>query len=99
MARMQNPPHPGSVLRDWLVGHTTAESARKLGISRVTLSRILNGSAGISAEMDIRLSKALRTTPGLWLRMQGEYDLSRAQQAFRGKVDKIVTRPASSRAA
>ena len=99
MALMHNPPHPGEVLRDWLEGHTATEAAAKLGISRVTLSRILNGSAGISAEMDVRLSKALGTTSGLWLRMQGEYDLTRAKQAFRGKVDRIVARSATARGA
>ncbi len=75
MARMRNPPHPGMVLRDWLEGHTATDAAEKLGVSRVTLSRILNGAAGISAEMDLRLAQALGTTPGLWLKMQGEYEI------------------------
>ena len=91
MALMHNPPHPGEVLRDWLEGHTATEAPGKLDVSRVTLSRILNGAAGISAEMDLRLSRALGTTPGLWLRMQGEYDLAIARRTFRGKVAKIVS--------
>lgn len=92
MALMHKPPHPGEILRDWIEGHTATEAAEKLGVSRVTLSRILNGAAGISAEMDLRLSLALGTTPGLWLKMQGEHDLARAKQTFRGKVAKLVTR-------
>jgi addiction module HigA family antidote len=96
MALMHNPPHPGEVLRDWLEGHTATEAAGKLGVSRVTLSRILNGAAGVSAEMDLRLSQALGTTPGLWLKMQGEYDLVLAKRSFRGKVSKIVPRKAKA---
>lgn len=90
MSLMHNPPHPGEVLRDWLEGHTTTEAAEKLGVARVTLSRILNGSAGISAEMDLRLSQALGTTPGFWIRMQAERDLSVARKSFRAKVRKII---------
>lgn len=90
MTLMHNPPHPGEVLRDWLQGHTTTDAAETLGVSRVTLSRILNGAAGISAEMDLRLAQALGTTPGFWLKMQGEHDLARARRAFKGKVGRIV---------
>lgn len=96
MSLMHNPPHPGAVLRDWLEGHTTTDAAKNLGVSRVTLSRILNGSAGISADMDLRLSLALGTTPGLWIRMQAERDLSEARKSFRAKVKKIA--PAVDRA-
>ncbi|RNF85388.1 HigA family addiction module antitoxin [Montanilutibacter psychrotolerans] len=95
MSLMHNPPHPGEVLRDWLEGHTTTEAAKKLGVARVTLSRILNGSAGISAEMDLRLSQALGTTPGFWVRMQAERDLAEAKKSFRIKVKKII--PAAAR--
>ncbi len=93
---MFNPPHPGLVLREWLDGHTVTEAAGKLGVSRVTLSRVLNGAAAISAEMDVRLHRALGTTPGTWLNMQGSFDLWHAQRAFRGKVQRI--RPAKSAA-
>ena len=78
---MFNPPHPGELLREWLEGHTVTEAASKLGVSRVTLSRVLNGAAAISAEMDVRLHRALGTTPGLWLNMQAAYDLWHAQRA------------------
>lgn len=87
--KMHNPPHPGEVLREWLEGVTVTEAAARLGVTRVALSRVLNGMAGISAEMDLRLSKALSTTPGLWYAMQGDYDMWQAQRTFRAKVRPI----------
>ena len=86
---MHNPPHPGEVLREWLDGVTVTDAAQRLGVTRVALSRVLNGAAGISAEMDVRLSKALNTTPGLWYAMQGNYDMWQARKKFRGKVQPI----------
>ncbi len=93
MARMHNPPHPGEVLREWLTGITVTEAARRLGVSRVALSRVLNGSAAVSADMDLRLSKALHTTPGFWHAMQGDYDMWQAQRRFHAKVRPIVDAP------
>lgn len=89
MTAMHNPPHPGEVLREWLADITITEAAARLGVTRVALSRVLNGSAGISAEMDIRLSKALGTSPGSWYAMQGAFDLWQAQRKFRAKVRPI----------
>jgi antitoxin HigA-1 len=86
MTAMHNPPHPGEVLREWLADITVAEAARRLGVTRVALSRVLNGAAGISADMDLRLSKAMNTTPGSWYSMQADYDLWHAQRRFRAKV-------------
>jgi len=86
---MHNPPHPGEVLRDWLDGVTVTEAAARLGVTRVALSRVLNGAAAVSAEMDLRLSKALGTTPGSWHAMQSAYDMWQAQRAFRAKVRPI----------
>ena len=86
---MHNPPHPGEVLREWLDGVTVTDAAQRLCVTRVALSRVLNGAAGISAEMDLRLSKALNTTPGLWYAMQGDYDMWQARKKFRGKVQPI----------
>ena len=91
-----NPAHPGPVLREWLAGVTVTDAAARLGVSRVTLSRVLNGAAAVSAEMDVRLSKALGTSPGLWLRMQTAHDLWQAQRSFKGRVRRI--RPAKSAA-
>lgn len=93
MTNMYNPPHPGEVLREWLTGITVTDAAKRLGVTRAAVSRVLNGSAGISADMDLRLSKALRTTPGLWYGMQGDYDLWQAQRHFKAKVQPI-TEPA-----
>lgn len=86
---MHNPPHPGAVLREWLAEITVTEAAQRLGVTRVTLSRILNGSAAVSADMDLRLARALGTTPGSWYGMQADYDLWRAQRRFRAKVRPI----------
>lgn len=87
---MHNPPHPGEVLREWLADITVTEAAKRLGVTRVALSRVLNGAAGISAEMDIRLSRALGTSLGTWYGMQASFDLWHAQKGFRGKVQPIA---------
>jgi addiction module HigA family antidote len=83
---MYNPPHPGEVLREQLGKMPVSAAAAHLGISRVALSRILNGRAGISAEMSLRLSEALGTSPDLWLKMQLHYDLWIASRKRRKKV-------------
>lgn len=89
MITMHNPPHPGEVLREWLTDITVTEAAKRLGVTRVALSRVLNGSAAVSADMDLRLSKALGTTLGSWYATQGDYDLWQAQRRFRAKVRPI----------
>jgi addiction module HigA family antidote len=91
MSQMHNPAHPGEVLREWLSDISVTDAAKKLGVNRVTLARVLSGAAGISPDMDLRLSKALGTTPGLWYAMQGNYDMSQAKKVFRGRnVKRIV---------
>ena len=92
--RMHNPPHPGSVLRDYLGSLSVTNAARHLGVSRVALSRVLNGASGISAEMALRLSEALGTTPELWLGMQSQYDLWQAAKKRRRKLPRLVTNAA-----
>ncbi|ERN41567.1 addiction module antidote protein, HigA family [Rubidibacter lacunae KORDI 51-2] len=82
---MHNPPHPGEVLKELCLeplNLTVTEAAEALGVSRKTLSAILNGRAGISPEMAIRLSKAFDTTPESWLNQQMQYDLWYAEQAI-----------------
>ena len=75
MARMYNPPHPGEVLREFLPdGMTIEEVARRLGVSRVQLSRILNGHSAISADMAIRIGLLTGTTPESWLAGQAKWD-------------------------
>ena len=82
MMDMHNPAHPGEVLTGWIddLGLSVTAFSQHLGISRVMLSRILNCHAAISADMDLRLSEALGTSPGFWLRMQGQRDLWEARQ-------------------
>lgn len=78
---MKNPPHPGlSVRHDCLepLRLSVTEAARRLGVSRKQLSDVLNGHAGISPEMAIRLDKAFGGGAGTWLRLQAAYDLARA---------------------
>jgi antitoxin HigA-1 len=96
--RMHNPPHPGEVLRDYIGGVSITEAAKHLGVTRATLSRILNGNAGISAGMALRLSEALGTSPELWIGMQGQYDLWQASKRRRAKVPHlaIAASPAGS---
>lgn len=92
MRRMFNPPHPGEVLKDGVFegrGISVTDAARQLGISRVQLSRVLNGRAGISADMAIRLAMWLGGSPESWLRMQTDYDLWRSQQHGRPMVKRI----------
>lgn len=92
MTRMHNPPHPGEVLRDGVftdTGITVTEFAKRIGVTRVALSRILNGKAGISADMAVRLAAALGGSAESWLHMQANYDLWRAEKALKRKVAKI----------
>lgn len=90
MSRMHNPPHPGEVLREYLGQITVTEAARRLRVTRAALSRILNGSAGISADMALRLSIALGTSPDLWAGMQWQFDLYLAGRKKRPKVERIA---------
>ena len=81
MSRMHDPAHPGEVLKEWMPeGMTVTMAAEQLGVSRVMLSKIVNGKAGISAEMALRLSAWLGTTPEVWLEMQSARDLWEAEQ-------------------
>jgi addiction module HigA family antidote len=81
-----NPAHPGEVLRDYLGEMTVSEAAKRLGVTRAHLSRILNGRAGVSAAMSLRLSAALGTAPEFWLKMQIQYDIWQAQKAKQPKI-------------
>ena len=81
---MNNPPHPGEVLRELCLepmGLSVTEAAEALGVSRKTLSTIINGRAGISPEMAIRLSKAFDTSPESWLNQQQQFDLWHAMNS------------------
>ena len=81
--KMHNPPHPGEVLRDLCMkplGLTVTQAAAALGVSRKTLSSILNARAGISPEMAVRLSLAFGTTAESWMNQQVQYDLWHAER-------------------
>jgi addiction module HigA family antidote len=75
---MHNPPHPGEIIREFCVeplNLNVTEAAKALGVTRKTLSALLNGRSGISPEMALRLSKVFGRSPEGWLRLQLQYDL------------------------
>lgn len=86
MARMFNPPHPGKVLREYLGDLEVTEAASSLHVTRTMLSRILNGRAGISADMALRLEEALGVSAQMWLGIQADYDLWQASQHSRPRI-------------
>lgn len=91
---MYNPPHPGEIMwADYLepLGLSVTEAARALGVTRKTLSAILNRRAGISPAMAHRLAKAFDTTPELWVNLQAQYDLWQARNTDLGKVRNLVS--------
>lgn len=97
MARMHNPPHPGTILADWLDGlddMTITKFARHIQVTRAMLSRILNGHSAITPDMAIRLEQALGASREMWLGMQGAYDLWMADIAQTRPVIKAIVRPA-----
>ena len=97
MSKMHNPPHPGETLKEDLLpalGLTVTEAAEQLGVARVTLSRMINGHAAISADMAIRLAQWLGGSAEIWLRLQLQYDLWHAE-----KNSKIKIKPAQQLAA
>lgn len=99
MTRMFNPPHPGLTLRDDVLpalALTVTSAAEQLGVSRVALSRVLNGRAAISPEMALRIEAWLGVKRGgearLWLAEQSAYDVWQAEQRF--KLEPMRVQPA-----
>ena len=94
MMQMYNPPHPGEIIKELCLeplGLTVTRAAEALGVSRKTLSAILNGRAGISPEMAIRLSIAFDTSAESWLNQQTQYDLWLARQTQQAlRVERLV---------
>ncbi len=88
---MKNPPHPGRLIKNTCLaplGLTVTEGARILGIARPTLSNVINGRAGVSPEMAIRLEKAFggpadQMSADSWIRMQAAFDLAQARRRER----------------
>jgi addiction module HigA family antidote len=89
---MHNPPHPGEIIRELCLeplGLSVTDAAKALGVSRKTLSELLNGRSGISPDMAIRLSIAFDTTPESWMNQQTQYDLAKAEKK-RSKLKRRV---------
>src|SRR5438270_3687975 len=93
---MKNPSHPGEIIRDVCLDGlqlNVTKGARALGVTRTTLSRILNRKASVSPEMAVRLSKAFGSTAGFWLRLQLNYDLAQVdKRAARINVRRVRSR-------
>jgi antitoxin HigA-1 len=93
--QMHNPAHPGKILAYYLEDRTVTEVARHLGVTRPALSRVLNGKAGISADMALRISDAFGTEPDFWLRLQAQRDLWIASHKRRVKVKPLAVSAAA----
>jgi addiction module HigA family antidote len=96
---MKNPPHPGKVVRVSCLeplGLNVTEAAKVLGVSRQALSNLLNGRAGISSDMAIRLAKAFGSTTETWIRLQAAHDVAQAQaREDEIKIERYEPRPAA----
>ena len=92
--RMKTPPHPGRIVRQECIeplGLTVTSVAKALGVTRQTLNNLVNSKAGISPEMAIRLSKVFGSSPEVWLGVQMDYDLARAERtAGRIKLRRLM---------
>jgi len=86
---MHNPPHPGLLIAEYMDGRSVTEIAKHLGVTRAALSRVINGKAGISAEMALRLQDAFGLGAEVWIQLQGRRDLWVASQKKRVKVKRL----------
>ena len=90
---IHKPLHPGVIIKDILIDNTNltiSEAANRLGVTRTTLSRLLNQHAGVSPEMALRLSKLLNTSIDIWVNLQSQYDIwNVAHQPISG-IDNII---------
>ncbi len=93
---MKKPPQPGEIIRELCIaplGLTVTQAAQGLGITRKTLPQLLNGRAGISPEMAVRLAKAFGRSPESWLELQNQYDLAQISR----NAKRIRIRPFTAR--
>jgi len=90
---MHNPPHPGEILKEGVLpelGLSVTEAAAALRVSRVALSRVLNGRAAVSADMALRLGDWLGNGADVWMRMQAAYDLWQASERKRPRITPVT---------
>lgn len=88
---INNPPHPGEILNELYLkeyGLSISKTASNIGMSRQSLSELVNGKNGITAQTALRLAKAFNTTPRYWLNLQNVYDLNKAEKAV--NLDEVV---------
>lgn len=91
--RMHDPPHPGEILRELYfepLGLSVTAAAAALGVTRKTLSALVNGHQGVSAEMAYRLARAFDTTPDLWMNLQKQADLWAARGTNVSRVRRLA---------
>jgi addiction module HigA family antidote len=92
---IKNPPHPGEIVKELCIdplGLTITQAADALGVTRSTLSKVINGKTSLSPEMAIRLSKSFDSTPAFWLRLQLSYDLAQLEKRAKTiKVRQVMT--------
>jgi addiction module HigA family antidote len=88
---MKSPVHPGRIVKGAIdaLGLSVTDAAAVLNVARPTLSNLVNGKSGLSPEMAVRLSKAVGSTPGFWLRLQTNYELAQVEQ----RADAIEVNP------
>lgn len=89
---MKNPPHPGELLREDVLlplGIEVTDAAQRLGMSRTTLSRVINGRAGISPDLALRLERAGVSTARFWMTLQANYELAQAARRKQPKVQPL----------
>jgi antitoxin HigA-1 len=89
MTTMHNPPHPGAVLKDGVFDGSSisvTDFAKHIGMSRVALSRVVNGAAAMSADLAIRLAQALGGSAQSWLRLQADYDVWKLSHTKRARI-------------
>jgi addiction module HigA family antidote len=90
--RMHNPPHPGRIIKEAIeaIPMTVSEFAAHIGVSRVTLSRMLNQRAGVTPEMSLKISEAFGQNQGdIWFKIQNDFDFWQAMQVKRKKVKPV----------
>jgi len=92
--RMHNPPHPGRLIKEYLDGNTVQNAAERMGVSRVTLQRVINGKAGVSPAMAYRLGDLFSTSPDLWINLQKNYEMHIAGKEKRPHIEPITRKTA-----